>query len=252
MNTIELATPSRLSTFRALFKADMRVQWRNRRASLMTILVPVIVLISWSGIVAQMGGPFAMSSCITIGLMAVGLMAYANSTARAREKGIFQRLRVTPAGTFEIMASRIVVQLIQMLLMAVVLFIAAYVIDHVALSVGGYVLGALFSVLSGAVFLALGLAVVGLVRNAETVNSISRFVYIALVIVGAIGELGVLGTLAEKIVLWSPYGSVKVLLLAAMQPSAWDMSATYALLASLAYCVVFAFIGIKWFKWTEE
>jgi ABC-2 type transport system permease protein len=252
MNSIELATPSRLSTFRALFKADLRIQWRNRRASLMTLLVPIIILVSWTGIVAMLGGPSVMSSCITIGLIAVGLMGYANSTARAREKGIFQRLRVTPAGTFEIMASRVAVQLLQMFLMAVVLFIAAYFIDHITLSVGGYVLGTLVSVLCGAVFLALGLALVGLVRNAETVNSISRFVYIALVVVGAIGELGVLGTLAKDIVLWSPYGSVKILLLAAMQPSMWDMTATYALIASLAYCIVFSFIGIRWFKWTEN
>jgi len=252
MESIELATPTRLQVFRALFKADLRIQWRNRRASLMTLLVPIIILVSWSGIVAMLGGPSVMSSCITIGLIAVGLMGYANSTARAREKGIFQRLRVTPAGTFEIMASRIAVQLLQMLVMAVVLFIAAYFIDHITLSVGGYVLGTFASMLCGAVFLALGLALVGLISNAETVNSIGRLVYIALVVVGAIGELGVLGSMAKNIVLWSPYGSVKVLLLASMQPSAWDMTATFALLVSAAYCIVFAAIGIRWFKWSAE
>lgn len=252
MNAIEQVTPSRAKIFKALLQADLRIQWRNRRASLMSILVPIIILISWGSIVASMGGPFVMSSCITIGLIAVGFMGYANTTARDREKGIFQRLRVTPAGTFEIMASRIVVQILQMAFMTVILFIAAYLIDHVVLSVGGYVVGLLASLVCGAVFLALGLAVVGLIRNAETVNSVSRFAYIALVIIGAIGELGVLGSAAKNIVLWSPYGTVKVLLLAAMQPSTWSMTTTFALVVSLAYCVVFAALGIRWFKWSTN
>ncbi len=250
MQAMEQATPSRTRLFLALFKADLRTQWRNRRASFMSTLVPIIILVSWSGIVATMGGPFVMSSSITIGLIAVGLMGYANTTATAREKGIFQRLRVTPAGTFEIMGSRIAVQLLQMGIMTVILFVAAYLVDHIVLSVGGYIAGFLVSLLCGAVFLALGLALVALIRNAETVSSVSRFAYIALVVIGAIGELGVLGTVAKDIVLWSPYGSVKVLMLAAMQPAAWNLTATFALAASLAYCVIFAGIGIRWFKWS--
>jgi len=246
---MEQTLPSRTQLLAALLKADFRIQWRNRRASLMTVLVPIIVLISWGSIVETMGGPFAMSSAITIGLVAVGLMGFTNATARSRERGIFQRLRATPAGTFEIMASRVIVQLVQMAAISVILFIAAYFIDHIVLSAAGYILGTLVSVLCGAVFLALGLLIVGLISNAETVNAVSRLIYIALVIVGAIGELGVIGTTVKEIVLWSPYGSVKTLLLASMAPSLWNMTDTYALLASIAYFVVFTAVGIRLFRW---
>jgi ABC-2 type transport system permease protein len=217
-----------------------------------TLLVPIIVLVSWQNIVATMGGPFAMSSAITIGIVAVGLMSYANSTARSREKGIFQRLRVTPATTFDIMASRVIVQLVQLAAISIALFIAAYFIDHIVLSPAGYILGTLVSMLCGAVFLSLGLLVVALLDNAETVNAVSRLVYIVLVLVGAIGELGVLGVAVKDIILWSPYGSVKMLLLASMEPSAWSMTDTYALLASIAYFIVFTAISVRFFKWETK
>ncbi len=233
----------------SLLKADALIQWRNRRASLMTVLVPIVVLVSWRSIVDTLGGPFAMSSAITIGIVAVGLMGYSNNTARSRERGIFQRLRATPASTFDIMASRIIVQLVQITLISVFLFIAAYAIDHIVLSVAGYVLGTLVSILCGGVFLALGLMLVALIPNAETVSAVTRLVYIALIVVGAIGELGVLGTAVKDIVLWSPYGSVKTLLLASMMPSTWSLADTYALLASVAYFAIFTVVGVRFFRW---
>ncbi len=157
---MEMQTPSTTKIFSSLFKADLAVQWRNRRASIMSILVPIIILISWKSIVASLGGAFAISSCITIGLVATGLMGYANTTARDRDKGVFQRLRVTPASTLEIMGSRIIVQLVQMAVMTVLLFIAAHILDNITLTIGGYILGLIAAVLCGAVYLSLGLAIV--------------------------------------------------------------------------------------------
>lgn len=249
---MEHAPLSRSRILSSLLKADFRIQWRNRRASLMTLIVPIIVLLSWQSIVETLGGPFAMSSAITIGIVAVGLMSYANSTARSREKGVFQRLRATPASTFDIMASRIIVQLVQIVAISIVLFIAAYFIDHIVLSVGGYVLGTLVSILCGAVFLALGLLVVALIQNAETVNAVTRLVYIALVVVGAVGELGVLGKVVKDIILWSPYGSVKMLLLASMVPSHWGMTDSFALLVCVAYFLIFTVIGVRFFQWDGQ
>lgn len=235
-----------------MFKADLIVQWRNRRASILSMIVPVLILISWHSLVVKLGGPFVLSSCITIGVASVGLMGFATTIATHREKGIFQRLRVTPASTSQIMISRILVQVVQMLVMTIVVFIAAYFVDHITLSVGGYITSLIASLLCGAVFLGLGLALVGLVARAETVNAVTRFVYIAVVVLGLIGELGVLGNVVKQIVLWSPYGTVKVALLASMSPSTWSTNASLALLATLVYIIVFAFVGIKWFKWSSN
>jgi len=67
-------------------------------------------IITWRPVVQQVGAPFALSSCITIGLIAIGLIGYSNMMARDRERGVFQRLRLTPATTWDIMFSRLMVQ----------------------------------------------------------------------------------------------------------------------------------------------
>jgi len=245
----EIKTEASYKIFKCLFRADLAVQWRNRRASLISLFVPVIILISWKSVVIAMGGAFALSSAITIGLVAVGLMGYANNMARDREKGIFERLRVTPASTTIIMTSRIAVQILQMAAMNILVFIVAYFIDNITLSAGGYILSFIISLFCGAVFLSMGQAIVGLISSSATVNSVSRFVYIGLVLIGAFGELGVLGGLLKNIILWSPYGSVKILLLTSMIPSDWGSESWIALIVTILYIIIFTMIGIKWFKW---
>jgi hypothetical protein len=35
-----------------------------------------------------------------------------------------------------------------------------------------------------------------------------------------------------------------------MNPASWGAGAWFAVLVAVVYCVVFAGIGIRWFKWT--
>src|SRR5437868_698604 len=101
--TMEVNIPKTSTVFASLLKADLKTQWRNRRSFVLVLFVPVIILISWKSIIDKLGGPFALSACITIGLMAIGLMGYSNSIARDRDKGIFQRLGVAPVASWSIM-----------------------------------------------------------------------------------------------------------------------------------------------------
>ena len=64
--------PSTSSVFSNLLQADLTTLWRNRRASLLVVLVPTIILISWKGLIVHFGGPFVLSNCITVGLTAIG------------------------------------------------------------------------------------------------------------------------------------------------------------------------------------
>ena len=109
---METSIPTTSTVLKSLLRSDLKTQWRNRRAVILTVLVPVIILYSWKQIINQIGGAFALGSCITVGLMATGLMGYTNSIARDRDKGIFQRLRVAPLPSWTIMASRLLVQLL--------------------------------------------------------------------------------------------------------------------------------------------
>src|SRR5579872_5258461 len=82
------ALPSAGQVFMSLFKADLTTQWRNRRASLMVVLLPVIIVVAWKGLIPKTGGTFVLSNAMTLGLNAIGLMGYSNSIARDREKDI--------------------------------------------------------------------------------------------------------------------------------------------------------------------
>src|SRR5580698_6388169 len=133
--------PPTSAVYTALLKADLTTQWRNRRASLMVILLPVIIVIAWKGLIGKAGGAFVLSNAMTLGLNAIGLMGYSNTIARDREKDIFQRLRVAPAPNWTIMGSRLAVQLVMIILMTAIVMIIGYQYDHIVLSVTGYIAG---------------------------------------------------------------------------------------------------------------
>ena len=242
--------PSTGTVLSSLLRADLTTQWRNRKSFMLILIVPVIILISWKGLIDKLGSAFVLGNCITIGLIAIGLMGYSNSVARDRDKGIFQRLRVAPLSAWSIMMSRLAVQLLMIVLMTTAVYIAGFYFDKIALSPGSYVMGYVAALVGGAVYLGLGQMIVGLIKNAETVHSTSRLVYFIFIMVGMFGELGILGQQIGTLVQWSPYGTVKHILASSAHPGTWNISATKALLVTIGYAFVFAVLGIKWFKWS--
>jgi ABC-2 type transport system permease protein len=250
--TIKTSIPSSSAALSALLKADLTTQWRNRKSSLLVIIVPTIILISWKGLVAKFGGEFVLSNCITVGLTAVGLMGYTISIARDRDKGIFQRLRVAPLPGWSIMASRLLVQLVMIVLLTLVLFAAGYYYDKILLPAAGYALCLVTAIAGGAMYLGLGQLIVGLIKNPETVNSTTRLVYFAFIMIGMFGMIGLLGKEVGDLIRWSPYGVVQRTLAAGLHPATWDGQTTLALLVTVGYAAVFAGLGIKWFKWNSR
>jgi ABC-2 type transport system permease protein len=238
------------NVFLSLIRADFTTQWRNRRSVMLSLFVPLIILISWKGLIPHFGAAFVLSISLTIGLASIGLMGYAITVARDRDKGIFQRLRVTPMPSSYIMMSRLVVQLGMITLLTLAVFIIGYQIDKISISPAGYLLTFITSFLGGALYLGFGQMIVGLIKNSETVNSGTRLVYIAFIMLGMFGELS--GNVEFKtIVHWSPFGTVKTILAKASEPALWNNDATLALLATIAYAILFAFLGIKWFRWNS-
>ncbi len=244
--------PSNKTVITSLLRADFTTQWRNRRSVILILLIPVIILISWKGLIPKLGGAFVLSNCITIGLNAIGLMGYSNTIARDRDKGIFQRLRVAPLTALSIMVSRLTVQLAMIMLLTTGVFIAGHYGDGITLSAAGYAMGYAMAFVGGAVYLGLGQAIVGLIKNPETVNAVTRLVYFIFIMVGMFAELGALGDKMKDISKWSPYGAVKNILEIGMKPATWNQGSTMLLLVTIGYALVFSGIGIKWFKWTSK
>ncbi len=247
--------PSPASAFVALLQADSSVQVRNGRAWLLSLALPLIVLYAlFAGKRARteaLGAPTVrLAVAIMVGMSALAVLGYSLSVARDREKGVFQRLRVTPAPTWTIMGSRLVVQVGAILVMAVVVLVAGAVFENISLSIGGYVLTIAVAMLSSALYLSIGQAFAGLVTSADTINAMGRFVLIPLVGLGLLSHFNVFGQTFETVARWSPGGTVTTMLAAAMQPHTWTGETWWAIVAGCAYTVVCVWAGIRWFRWS--
>ena len=217
----------------------------------MSLIVPVIFLVSWKSLIPEIGAAAVLSICIAVGLPAMGLMGYSTSLARDRERGVFQRLRAAPIPTWVIMASRLIVQVACIAAMALTTCFFAYVVDKISFSVVNILLILVASMIGGLAFIALGQAIVAYILGSDAVNAAARLIYFPIAIVGAIGQIGLFGSEVQKIVTYSPLGTTKTLLVAAMIPSTiFTHTVLVAFLVTAGYGLFFAFIGIRWFRWT--
>ncbi|HXJ48723.1 MAG TPA: ABC transporter permease [Candidatus Acidoferrum sp.] len=250
-----VAVPTWSSSIRVLLRADTTAQVRAPLSLVLTYALPLILLVA-TGLgknSAALGGPeFRISLALTVGLVSIGTVGYSLSIARDRDTGVFQRLRVTPAPTWTIMVSRWIVQLGAVLVMAIVVLVVAAVFVGVTLPAQDYLFTVLVALLGSAVFLSIGQAIVGLIASADTLNAAGRVIYVPLIGLSLFGNTDRLGTTVEMVSRWSPGGCLETLLSAAMGATSWSGQVWGALFASLGYTVVFAVIGIRWFRWVSR
>jgi ABC-2 type transport system permease protein len=236
----------------SLLRADWILMFKTRRSLLLSIAVPIILLvITDKGKTTQNvgGARFIVGLCISYGLLSTALLGYSILTSQDRERGVFQRLRVTPAPTWAIMGSRLAVRLLACLIISLVTVIVGSQIHHLALGAGSYVLVLAVSLLAGAVYLSIGQAVVALVRSADTVNATARILYIVLIFLGILGLANALGSTFDTIAKWSPVGIVMTLFAAVMKLSTWGARDTESILAAFGYILAFTTLGVRWFHW---
>jgi ABC-2 type transport system permease protein len=236
----------------SLLRADFAVLLKSRRALLISVVLPILILVSTNSGKAthSFGGSlFIIGLAIALGLVSNSILGYALNVARDREQGVFQRLRVTPAPTWTIMTSRLAMQVVANLLISVIVVIVGTRIHDISLSAGTYGLVLAVSILGGAVFLSIGQALVGLVKSADSVNAAGRVLMLGLVLLSSLGQSGALGSTWDSIARWSPVGVVMTLFAAVLNLSSWDTHDSLALLACAGYVIVFAAIGIRWFQW---
>jgi ABC-2 type transport system permease protein len=210
------------------------------------------MLILWKGLDTVVGGTFVLSASLLVGLISNGMMGYAATTAQDRGRGVFQRLRVTPAPTWLIMMSRIVIQIIMIMIMTILVLIVAQEFNHIHITLFHALLTILIAIVGSSVFLGLGQAVVGLIRSADAVNAAARMIYAILAFGGAVAVFSPLGSTIETIIRWSPYGTVQTILVAALQNGTWTSHIWFSLLVTILYALGFTAIGIKWFQWNTQ
>ena len=251
-SSIAPATPSLRLAFISLLRADFAVFLKHRRALVISMLLPLFVLVSTKGEKATHnfgGAEFVIGLAISYGLLSTSLIGYALTIARDREKGVFQRLRVTPAPTWTIMTSRLVMQAVANLIIAIVVVIVGSRIHHISPSAGQYALVLAVSILAGAVFLSIAQALVGVVKSADSIQAVARVLFAVLILLGILGQSGVLGAFWDSVAQWTPVGVAMTLFAGVLDLHAWYSRDTFAVVASLGYIIVFAGIGIRWFQW---
>jgi ABC-2 type transport system permease protein len=240
---------------RSLLRADFAVMLKNRRSTYISMALPIVILLTTNSATstAHFGGSlFIIGLAITYGIAGTSMLGYGLTIARDREAGVFQRLRVTPAPTWTIMTSRLIIQTLANLIIALVGLVVGTQLHHISPAPYQYVLVLLVSIFAGAVFLSLGQAIAGLIKSAETVNAVSRVLYIALVLLGTLSQSGALGSFWKSASRWFPIGAVMRLFAATIDIHSWSNQDTLAVLTCIGYIVVFAGIGIRWFQWESR
>jgi ABC-2 type transport system permease protein len=249
---MQIKTPSISQALSALLKADFTVQWRQGKSPLMATILAVIILVTWKNLAHNNDNPaILLAACITIVQLGIGLMGYPGIIGRDREKGVFQRLRVTPVYSWTIMLSRLIVQASVLVFTTSVVLLFAFFINKFSLSITNYILTIIASVICGSVFLGIGQILAGFIKSTDTLNSAGRFIYFPLAFGGALAEMNVLGSTTKIIISWSPYGTVQSVLQTALNGTGWNTHAYIALALTMIYALIFAIIGIKWFKWNN-
>jgi ABC-2 type transport system permease protein len=199
----------------------------------LNIALPVVILV----ITGLHGGQkttngfgaaaFDIGLALAYGLMSSSLIGYSLTIARDREAGVFQRLRVTPAPTWAIMSSRIVVQIVLDIIMTVIVLIVGGIIHNQAFTLAEYLL----------------------VRSAAVVNALGRILYVVFLLLGLLGSSGILGTTVKDISAWTPAGAIINIYGGVLSLAQWSSLDTQGLIAMIIYIVVGAFVGIRWFRW---
>jgi len=224
-------------------------------ALLGTLVLPVgyLVLLSTGKRAVALGGPsFGAASALVGGMALIAVAGYSLTLARHRELGVFQRLRVAPVPSWEIMLSRLIVQVAAVLGMALIVLVVAVAGFSLHVSAAAWILTLVIVVVGSAEFLGIGQAVVGLIRSPETVRAVAPVVFIPLFVLSIFAHMSRFGTTLEVVSRWSPGGVIATILAGAMQPSAWTPETWGALAATIGYTVLFVGIGIRWFKWTSR
>lgn len=239
----------------SLLRADAQALARSRVSAVLSLVLPLVILVvtTFGKAGSRLGGTdLIIGLALTLGLLTSCLLGYSLGLAHDRELGVLQRLRVTPVPTWMIMTSRLVVQIVTNLVASVIVVIVGAILHGLTLGAGQVALVLAMAVIGAAMFLAIGQALVGLVKSAGAINAIGRLLFIVLVLLGILGSTGVLGDTVKAISRWSPVGALMALFSDSVNGVTWSGDDGLALLACFGYIVVFAFVGIRWFRWDSR
>lgn len=251
--------PSPLGTFAALARAELAAYVRGGRTLLWTTLLPLLILVLSEASLPQAARHRAEPTleiaafAMTTGIYALGLFGYATMLANYRDRGVFRRLRCSPAPTWQLLAARLVVQLIGVGVQAVVVLAAARVLYGFAPGWAGAGLAAPTVVVAGLAALAVGQVVAALGGSTGAVTGVSRVVLIAFFLLeGAFVSTKTWPGWLLHVADWTPVRMALNVLTDTLVRQRWDIADSRYLLGMLAWIAVLGFVGLTRFRWDPE
>lgn len=250
------SVPAESRTLRALLDAEIRSFVRGSRTLVWTAAVPLLILI-----LGELAVPKAFahnplptfeiaSVAVTTGIFALGLFGYATVLAGYRDRGVFQRLRCTPTPHWQLLAARMIAQLIAVAVQAVLVYAAMTIVYGAVPSAAHTALSAAAVLLGGLAALALGQAIVALVASTAAVTAMSRLLLIPLfVLEGVFVRTSTWPQWLQQTSNWTPVRIVTRLLEDALVQGSWNGGDLRYLVGLLAWIILLAYIGLGRFRW---
>lgn len=186
---------------------------------------------------------------IVTNMMATGMMGGSGGMIAWRERGIFQRILVTPMAIWQVMLARIIAQLGVVVAQAVVAVIVAVAVFGYRVEVGYIPLTVAFLTFGGLVFLSFGQVIASFTDRVEVGSIVSQGIYIILTfLTGVMLPLQLLPSEVGQFAPWTPSFLVVELLRAAMIGGVPGPDAVVRVIGLLGYFVAAVATSAAFFR----
>ena len=249
----------------SLTKYALLATIRTPRAVIFTLVFPVLILIIFNSLYASSPGADNQTvSGLTVtatAYLTAGMVAYATaltgftqtvtSVTFQREAGQLKRLRGTPMPGWSFVAAQAIRVTVQVLLLIVLMILIAVVFYGLHVAAGPLVGVAVYGVLGGLTFTALGLAVSSLTTSADSAGPISAFPIVLLSFIsGVFIPVSQLGSTMRDIGNAFPLAHLAQGMQAALGADAQGLELHWKDLRSLLLWIAIAtFVAVRRFQW---
>ena len=240
---------------------------RTPRAVIFTLVFPVLILVIFNSLYGSgstTGSDTETVSGLTVSATAyltAGMIAYATalsgfantvtSVTFQREAGQLKRLRGTPMPAYSFVAAQAIRVTVQVLLIVVVM-LGVSTVFYGLHPFGAPLVGvAVYAILGGLTFTALGLAIASITTSADSAGPISAFPIVLLSFIsGVFIPVSQLGDTAQKIGKLFPLAPLASGMQAALGVGASGLGLSWTYVSSLLLWIGIAtFIAARRFKW---
>jgi ABC-2 type transport system permease protein len=201
---ITRGAPEWLRLFVHQLRAEQRIFWRSREASLFIFIFPLLLYVLLSAVYSDTIDGLPAEQVLLAGLIGygcanTGFAGLAIQLVLRREGAILKRLRATPLPAAVYIGAVLASTLIVFVLQVVALFVLGRLFFGAPLpsALGSLVLAIVFG---ASVFAAIGVAAAALIRSAEGSSAVVNFVLLPMAfLTGAFGPTRSLGTFLRAV-----------------------------------------------------